>query len=92
MTPLKIFLITIILTGCAHTFSGDGSGTELEDIPEFESLVGSGTLYKTGASIKDKKIEATLSLNNDYVVNGLQDCKALSLAIRRQLPWPFRVN
>jgi len=80
MTPLKIFLITIILTGCTHTFFGDESGTELEDIPEFKSLVGSGTLYKTGASIEDKKIEATLSLNNDYVVSGLKDCKALSLA------------
>lgn len=55
MTPLKIFLITIILTGCTHTFSGDQSGTELEDIPEFESLVGSGTLYKTGRVLKIKR-------------------------------------
>ena len=30
-------------------------------------------------SIENKKIEATLSLNNDYVVTGLQDRKALSL-------------
>jgi hypothetical protein len=83
MDILKVFFIfittaTIIstLTGCAHTFS-EG---ELEDIPAFESLVGSGTLYKTGPSIEDKKIEAILSLNKDYLVSGQKNCKALSLA------------
>ena len=75
MELLKIFIIAITLTGCAHTFSEEDSG----GIPEFKSLVGSGSLYKTGASIENKKIEATLSLNNDYVVTGLQDRKALSL-------------
>ena len=75
MKVLKIFMIAITLTGCAHTFSEEDSG----GIPEFKSLVGSGSLYKTGASIENKKIEATLSLNNDYVVTGLQDRKALSL-------------
>ena len=79
MKVLKMFMIAITLTGCAHTFSGDELGTELEGIPEFESLVGSGTLYKSGPSIEDKKNEATLSLNNDYIVSDLQDCKALSL-------------
>ena len=81
MELLKIFIIAITLTGCAHTFSEEDSG----GIPEFKSLVGSGSLYKTGASIENKKIEATLSLNNDYVVTGLLDRKALSLVTSE---WP----
>ncbi len=80
MDILKIFLITAMISGCAHTLSEVESGAELAGIPEFESLVGSGTLYKTGPSIEDEEIEATLSLNKEYIVSGQQDCKALSLA------------
>ena len=79
MTPLKIFLITIILTGCAHTFSGDQSGTELEDIPEFESLVGSSILETTGAGVTVKQTKAWLSFHGNYTVVGKGNCEALIL-------------
>ena len=41
-------MIAITLTGCAHTFSD----SESKGIPEFETLVGSGTLEKVGGGKK----------------------------------------
>lgn len=75
MDILKILLITISLTGCAHTFSD----SELENIPDFESLVGNGTLHQHGPSIEDKKENATLSLKKDFKVSGRSRCEALTL-------------
>ena len=75
MALFKIFLLAMTLSGCAHTYSNSNS----PDIPDFESLAGSGILNKTGPSIEDKNIEATLSLNTNYIVLDRENCKALSL-------------
>ncbi len=83
MDILKVFFIfitiviitTTSLTGCAHTFSKG----ELEDIPEFESLVGSGILESSGAGIKTVQTKAWLSFNDNYTVVGKRHCEALIL-------------
>ncbi|MFT6329432.1 MAG: hypothetical protein ACJAYN_001364 [Bermanella sp.] len=79
MKVLKMFMIAITLTGCAHTFSGDELGTELEDIPEFESLVGSGILHQYGPSIENTKNKALLSFKKNFSVASRSDCEALVL-------------
>ncbi len=79
MKVLKVFMIAITLTGCAHTFSGDELGTELEDIPEFESLVGSGILETTDSGISVEQSKAWLSFDDNYTVVGKDSCNALIL-------------
>jgi hypothetical protein len=77
MIVLKMFMIAITLTGCAHTFSGDELGTELEGIPEFESLVGIGTLEVIEPGYDTSHVQASLSINENYNVIGRNGCKAL---------------
>jgi hypothetical protein len=75
MELLKILLITAMISGCAHTLSN----SELEDIPDFESLVGSGELHQYGPSIKDNNEKAILSFNKHFKVSGRDNCEALIL-------------
>lgn len=73
MELLKIFIIAITLTGCAHTFSD----SESKGIPEFESLVGSGTLETIEAGYDTSHVQASSSINENYKVVGRNGCKAL---------------
>ena len=73
MKLLKIFIIAITLTGCAHTFSD----SESKGIPAFESLVGSGTLETIEPGYDTSHVQASLSINENYKVVGRNDCKAL---------------
>ena len=75
MKLLKIFIIAITLTGCAHTFSD----SESKGIPAFESLVGSGILHQHGPSIEDKKSKALLSFKKNFTVASRNNCEALVL-------------
>ena len=81
MELLKILLITAMISGCAHTFSEGALDskpeTELEGIPEFESLVGSGTLETIEPGYDTNYVQASLSINEDYQVVGKNGCKAL---------------
>ena len=67
MKVLKIFMIAITLTGCAHTFSD----SESKGIPKFESLVGSGTLEVIEPGYETSHVQASLSINENYKVIGL---------------------
>ena len=75
MELLKTLLITITLTGCAHDFSG----TEVEDIPKFESLVGSGMLDIFGSIIEFESISASIILNENYTVKEIGNCTAFTI-------------
>jgi len=75
MKLLKIFIIAITLTGCAHTFSD----SESKGIPAFESLVGSGILHQYGPSFEDKKSKALLSFKKNFTVASRSNCEALVL-------------
>lgn len=79
MDILKILLITAMISGCAHTFSEGESEAELEEIPEFKSLVGNGVLHQHGPSIEDKKTEAIFSFNENFNVAGRESCEAVIL-------------
>jgi hypothetical protein len=75
MDILKILFISISLTGCAHTFSD----SEPKDIPEFESLVGSGILEKFGAGIETTPTEAWISVSDNETIPNRKGCKVLML-------------
>lgn len=75
MALLRIFFITLIITGCAHSISNSNS----QDIPNFKHLIGSGTLKTSGTGIKSEYSKAWLSFNNNYTVIGKQSCEALTL-------------
>ena len=75
MTLFKIFLLAVTLSGCAHTYSNGNSS----DIPDFESLVGSGTLDISGRIIESESIDASIVLNDNYTVKGLGRCSAITL-------------
>ena len=79
MDIIKIFLITAMISGCAHTLSEVESGAELAGIPEFESLVGSGMLETTGAGVTTEHTKAWVSFNDNYTVVGKERCEALIL-------------
>ncbi len=81
MKVLKMFMIAITLTGCAHTFSGDELGTELEGIPEFESLVGSGILETTDSGISEEQSKAWLSFDDNYTVVGKDSCECFDINV-----------
>ncbi len=75
MALFKVFLLAVTLSGCAHTYSN----SSLQDIPDFESLVGSGVLETSGAGVAPKKTEAWLSYKDNYTVVGEANCEALIL-------------
>lgn len=75
MTLFKIFLLAVTLSGCALTYSNGNSS----DIPDFESLVGRGTLETSGAGVIPENTEAWLSYNDNYTVVGKANCEALIL-------------
>lgn len=75
MELLKFFFTFIILTGGAHTFSEAQS----ENIPEFESLVSTGTLDIFGTIIETESINASIIINDNYTVKGIGSCTAFTL-------------
>ena len=75
MDIFKIFLITAMISGCAHTLS-EG---ESEGIPRFESLVGNGTLDIFGSIIETESINASILFNENYTVKGRGTCTAFTL-------------
>lgn len=75
MVLFKIILFAVTLSGCAHIFSNGSS----PDIPDFKSLVGSGTLNISGRIIESESIDASIFLNGNYTVKGLGRCSAITL-------------
>ena len=75
MALLRICIIAVTITGCAHSLSNINS----QDIPEFKHLIGSGTLEINSTGIKSEFSKAWLSFNKDYTVIGKQSCEALIL-------------
>lgn len=90
MHILITFLFIINLSGCTHNILGTNienkSFLELEGIPNFESLVGSGTLEINSTGTKPEYSKAWLSFNDDYTVIGKGSCEALTLtSIKRPI-------
>ena len=75
MALFKVFLLAVTLSGCAHTYSN----SSLQDIPDFESLVGSGVLETSGTTIETQSIEASIQLNENFTVEGSGICTAFTL-------------
>ncbi|MFT4765360.1 MAG: hypothetical protein ACI9OH_002469 [Oleispira sp.] len=75
MKLLKIFIIAITLTGCAHTFSD----SESKGIPEFESLVGSGVLEINSTGIASTPTEAWVTVSDNETIPNRKGCKVLML-------------
>lgn len=80
MTLFKIFLLAVTLSGCAHTYSNSNS----PDIPDFESLVGSGTLNIFGRIIESESIDASILFNENYLVNERGNCTAFTLTTPKE--------
>lgn len=89
MELLKIFLITAMITGCAHNFSNSESEAELEpeleNIPKFESLVGNGTLEINGIIIETVQTKAWLTVNEYEIIPGWGSCETFMLNSKDEL-------
>ena len=81
MTLFKIFLLAVTLSGCAHTYSNGNSS----DIPDFESLVGSGTLEKSGTTIETTHSTAWITVIDNEVIPGKESCKSFMLNSKDEL-------
>ena len=80
MDILKTFVITACLfaaiSGCAHDFINRTSS----DIPEFESLAGTGTLAVSETTLASESFNASLYINENYTVEGIGNCKAFTIS------------
>lgn len=80
MALFKVFLLAVALSGCAHTYSN----SSLQDIPDFESLVGSGVLETIEPGYDTDYDQASLTINERYHVVGRHDCKALIINTNKE--------
>ncbi len=81
MKVLKMFMIAITLTGCAHTFSD----SESKGIPEFETLVGSGTLETIGVGVETRLTEAWITVSDTETIINRKGCEVLMLKSTSEL-------
>jgi len=81
MALLKIFLLAATLSGCAHTYSNGNS----HEIPDFESLIGSGTLEKSGTTIETVHSKAWITVNENEVISDRGSCKSFMLNSKDEL-------
>ena len=72
---MYICMIAITLAGCAHTFSD----SESKGMPEFESLVGSGTLEIIGVGVEARRTEAWATVSDNETIPNRKGCKVLML-------------